>query len=117
MLLSNKIGVKVESKGNYLELLEQLRGVSSGLISSAVTSLEMEYGVLEWNDQLCQYEIVGEAVPRRAFLDYLERKAALISLDQRADIIAQKFSKWSEKELLSTDFGTQDNIATREWDY
>jgi hypothetical protein len=117
VLLSNKIGVKVESKANYLELLEQLSGVSSGLISSAVTSLEMEYGVLEWNDQLCQYEIVGEAVPRRAFLDYLERKAALISLDQRADIFAQKFSKWSEQELFSTDFGTQNNIATREWDY
>ena len=38
VLLSNKIGVKVESKANYLELLEQLSGVSSGLISSAVTA-------------------------------------------------------------------------------
>jgi len=117
VLLSNKIGVKVESKANYLELLEQLSGVNGNLISSAVTSLEMEYGVLEWSEQLCQYEIVGEAVPRRAFLDYLERKADLISIDQRADIFAQKFSKWSGQDLFSTDFGTKNHIATREWDY
>jgi hypothetical protein len=117
VLLSNKIGVKVESKANYLELLEQLSGANSSLILSAVTSLEMEYGVLEWNNQLYQYQIVGEAVPRRAFLDYLERKAALISLDQRADIFAQKYCKWSGQEIFSTDFGTKNNIATREWGY
>lgn len=117
VLLSTKIGVKIESKTDYLELLRQFSGVDIELITAAVGSLEREYGVLEWNDQLRQYEIVGEAVPRRTFLDHLERKAALIDSDHRANIFAQNYRKWNGQELYNTDFGPKNNIATREWDY
>ncbi|WP_242848797.1 hypothetical protein [Syntrophomonas palmitatica] len=117
VLLASKIGVKVELKVDYLILLGQFSGHNIETLSSAITSLEMEYGVLEWNDQLRQYEIIGEAVPRRTFLDYLERKAALINSDQRASIFAQNYRKWSGLDLFNTDFGTKNNIASREWDY
>ena len=116
VLLSTKMGVKVESKTDYLELLSQCSGLDIELITAAVGSLEREYGVLEWNDQLRQYEIVGEAVPRRTFLDYLERKAALIDSDQRASIFTQNYCKWIAQDLFGTDLGTRNNIATREWD-
>jgi hypothetical protein len=117
VLLSNKIGVKAETRNDYLDLLGEFCGLDIEPLTLAVESLEREYGVLEWNDQLRQYEIIGEAVPRRTFLDHLEGKAALIDSDQRADIFAQNYRKWSGLDLYNIDFGTKNNIATREWEY
>ncbi len=117
VLLASKIGVRVESKSDYLELLSQFSGLDIEPITGAAGLLEMEYGVLEWNEQLYQYEIIGEAVPRRTFLDHLERKAALIDAEQRVNIFAQNYRKWSGLDIYSTDFGTKNSITTREWDY
>lgn len=117
VLLANKIGTKVESKTDYFDLFAHFFGLKSGSVSEAALSLEKEYGVLEWNEQLNQYEIVGDAVPRRTFLDYLERKAALIDADQRANIFVQNYIKWGGRGLYNTDFGVKNDITTREWDY
>lgn len=117
VLIATKIGVKAESKEDYLQILAMFSGLEKDVISDAVRLLEYEYGVLEWNELIHQYEITGDAVPRRAFIAQLEAKVAKIDSHTRANIFSQNYKKWMEFEIYNTDFGPQNNITTREWNF
>lgn len=117
VLLSSKIGSKVSSAEECLGLLSTLGGLNLLECGQAVRSLERDYNVLEWNERLRQYEIIGDAAPKRAFVAYLRSKMSEVTHQQRAQIFAQKYMSWSEKRDYPTDFGSKHNITTREWNY
>lgn len=117
VLLAWKTGIKVESKQEYSAALALLGGISKGAIENAVKSLEAEFGVLEWNERINQYEIVGDALPRKAFVAWLEQKVAEIDASKKASIFSQNYVRWAEVEKEETDFGAQHQISTREWHY
>ena len=117
ILLASKIGVKIEDKQGYIDLLCEFTGLPLDSVGSITSSLELEYGVLEWNELLHQYEIIGNAVPRKSFLSYLAAKAEKIDSNERAEIFSQNYAKWSEKEVKETDFGKDKNSTTKEWNY
>ncbi|MBC7076683.1 MAG: hypothetical protein H5T98_11600, partial [Syntrophomonadaceae bacterium] len=85
-------------------------------VMQAVKSLEDEYGVLEWNEQFSQFVIVGEAAPRRAFMEYLRSKVAQVTSENRANIFSQNYVRWSQRELLNIDFDYQ-AITTRDYTF
>lgn len=116
VLISSKIGVKVTSKTDYLNALTMFTGMDIDTVTQAVRSLEAEYGVLEWNEQLNQYLIIGEAVPRRAFMAYLKSKIEQISSESRASIFSQNYARWKQKESLDIDFEKQ-AITTRDYTF
>ncbi len=117
VLLAAKTGVKVASKEDYLQVLAMFGGIEVEELVNAVHMLEYEYAVLEWNVLLNQYEIAGDAIPRRAFLDNLEAKVSEIDSQKRARIFRQNYKKWFQIDIYPTDFGNQNNITTREWNY
>ncbi len=118
VLISAKIGIKVESKQDYIQALVMLSGQKSESIETAVHSLEREYAVLEWNDLLNQYEIAGDAIPRKTFLQQLGVRAADIDSSRRAEIFTQKSVDWGVVgKTYNTDFGPENMISTREWNY
>ncbi len=117
VLLSAKTGVKVDSKEDSLQVLGMFAGIDTQDLVDAVRMLECEYAVLEWNDLLHQYEIAGDAVPRRAFLGSLKAKVSEIDSRKRADIFSQNYKRWSQVETYPTDFGPQNDITTREWNF
>lgn len=118
VLLSSKIGIKVESKQDYMAALAAFCGLEPAAVEIAVHSLEREYAVLSWNDMLNQYEIVGDAIPRSSFLAQLRRRALDIDSPMRARIFAQKYPQWGAlDETYDTDFGLANDISTREWRY
>jgi len=118
VLISAKIGIKVASKQDYIQALVMLSGLPTAALETAVQSLEREYAVLEWNDLLNQYEIAGDAMPRKTFLQQLGVRAADIDLSRRAEIFTQKSVAWGiVGETYNTDFGPENRISTREWNY
>lgn len=117
VLVSTKIGIRVDSKEDYLHALAELSGIEKQELAKAVQSLESEYAVLTWNKLLRQYEITGDAAPKRAFIAELEAKVADINSQRRANIFSQNYMKWSQLEIYHTDFGSESNITTREWNY
>ncbi len=117
VLVSAKIGIKVESKDDYLNVLAMFSGIEADEVYKAVRSLESEYAVLDWNERLRQYEIAGDAVPKRAFIAYLESKVADIDSQTRSEIFSRNYLKWTQKDVYSTDFGPENEISTREWNY
>lgn len=114
VLVSSKIGAKVSSKPDCFDVLAMFTGMSIDAVSQAVRSLEAEYGVLEWNELLNQYVIIGEAAPRKAFISYLESKVAQVTLENRANIFSQNYARWSQKESLDIDFDKR-NVTTKDW--
>lgn len=116
ILLSSKIGIKTSSREEYQIALAMLTGLEGKTIEQAVHLLESEYGVLEWNDLHHQFEIVGDAVPKRTFLDHLASKVEQIPLQERALIFSSNYAQWFEKEVLPTDFAAE-VISTKEWNY
>lgn len=117
VLMSAKIGYKVNSKEECCELLSVFSGLDNKTAQKAIELLEREYAVLDWNEQLRQYEITGDAVPRRAFLSYLEGKVSDIDNATREDIFIQNYKKWAQKEVYNTDFGPNNIVATKDWNY
>lgn len=116
ILLSSKIGLKTSSREEYQTALAMLTGLEKKIIDKTVNLLESEYGVLEWNDLLHHFEIVGDAVPKRAFLAHLASKVEEIPMQERARIFSSNYARWFEKEILPTDFAA-DEISTKEWNY
>lgn len=118
VLLSSKIGVRVESKRDCVEMVAVLCGLDPGSAETALELLEREYAVLEWNALLNQYEIVTDAVPRSKFLAQLRSEASSIDSAKRARIFAQKCIQWGiVADVYQTDFGAESRIFTREWNY
>lgn len=117
VLLAAKMGLRVASEAEYLEALALLTGLSSAETVSAVKKLSREFGLLEWNDVTHQFDIVGDAVPRRAFVAYLTEQIRQIGSEQRAGLFAQHIKKWFELNKFETDFGSTKEITTTEWHY
>ncbi len=117
IVLQQKIGIKVKAKDDYIQAMSMFCGISTDDAEAGVNLLEKEYGVLEWNGLLCQYEIVGDAVPRKSFLAKLMRKTEEIGSERRAQIFNASCKHWLEKEEYNTDFGVKNDIVTKEWNY
>lgn len=117
VLLSSKIGAKVASKEDCLGLLGELTGLDPSAVGSAVRALEGDYGALEWNERLRQYEIAGDAVPRRHFLTWLDSQASAVDAASRAAIFSRHGSEWLERRTYETDFGSDSSITTQDWKY
>ncbi|NLA23513.1 MAG: hypothetical protein GX879_00955, partial [Bacteroidales bacterium] len=117
VLLSSKIGFKIESREEYLEMLSLFSGVDMPIVKKEVSQLEAEFAVLEWNEVLNRFDIAGDSVPRKTFIAYLKREADKIDSGTKAEIFSQNYKKWSEKEMFNTDFGPDNDIPTKEWNY
>ena len=117
VLLTSKIGIKVDSREDYLDAIVMCSGLNNEATLKATKSLELEYGVLEWNQRLQQYEIAVESVPRRTFLAYLQERVAEIDFESRASIFSQNYGKWTDKKIFNTDFGSMKQITTQDWNY
>lgn len=119
VLLAVKIGIR-SSEGGYERIISLFSGLDFEVTSEAMHYLEDEYGILAWNPQLKQYEILGDAVSRRVFTEYVSNRVKNISQAQRADIFAQKMAEWNEKwnlKLFNLSYGSRYEISTRDWDY
>ncbi len=118
VLLMSKLSFRTASREDCLHALARLAGRDDKVTAAAVRSLEAEKGALSWNEGLHQYEIVGDAVPRAQFIAYLDGKVAEIPAPQRAQIFSENFARWfPDLEEFPTDFGSECQIATREWNY
>ena len=117
ILLQQKIGIRVTSKDDYIRAMSMFSGFDVKDAESGLNLLEKEYGVLEWNSLLHQYEIVGDAVPRRTFLANLDSKVKDIDLETRSQIFSANCKQWLEIGDFNTDFGEANEISTKEWNY
>lgn len=117
ILLIHKIGLKVSSKIEFNEVLCMFTGQTTEDVKKDVDSLVRNYGLLEWNDGINLYEIIGDAVPRRAFLLHLKDETDEITNEKCSELFCNKVKQWLELEDFQTDFNLKKDITTKEWKY
>lgn len=113
-----KVGVQTTSRDDCLQAISAFAGLSLAATTDAVRVLEREKGALSWNEALKQFDIVSDAVHIAEFTRYLADRVAGIPSAVRARLFCENFARWfPELEILSTDFGVEREIYTREWNY
>ena len=119
VLIASKVGLHVSDQAEANHGLAMLAGTSSQETTRALQKLISDYGVIGWNARFCQYEIIGDAVPRAAFDRWLREKASSISIDDRAGLFARHGQSWSPDHLreIKPDFAEELRIQTKEWRY
>jgi hypothetical protein len=116
-LLSTKVGFKVETKQECIQVLALFSGIDINRATEEIKNLESEHAVLEWNETLHRFDISGDSVPKKAFIAHLNTKAGKIDSKARAKVFSQYYMRWSGMVTYNTDFGPQNKIPTKEWHY
>jgi hypothetical protein len=116
-LVAYKIGLKLKTEQEAIQSLALLTDMGAATTQKAVEELKTEYGVLEWNQRFERYEIIGDAIPRSAFVSYLKKKVAAVRTDEVDDIFAAHGKKWTEQEDIDPRFAVAKGISTTEWRY
>lgn len=117
VLIAGKLGLKVTSQQEALTALVALIGCTPIQLENAVTELEDEYGVLEWNERFLRYEIIGDAVPRSTFIKFLKHKISGITPEQIEELFASRGKAWAGLDDIEPQFAAENNITTSEWKY
>lgn len=119
VLIASKIGLHVSDQTEANQAMALLAGTSSKETTQALQKLTNEYGVIGWNARFCQYEIIGDAVPRSAFDKWLRDQIGKLSKEDRAGLFARHGQSWSPDHLgeIKPDFAEERRIQTREWRY
>jgi len=117
VLIASKLGMKVTDQQEAHDALRALSGLSQSVIDQVTHELVSEYGVLEWNERFLRYEIIGDAVPRSAFLTFLRNKTQDISIEQVEEIFSAHCKVWAELKDEIPQFSAEHNISTPEWKF
>jgi hypothetical protein len=116
VLIASKVGLHVSDQTEANQALAMLAGTTPQETTRALQKLASDYGVIGWNDRFCQYEIIGDAVPRTAFDRWLREKASEIRPEQRAELFARHGQSWSPHlGEIKPAFGEERRIQTKEW--
>lgn len=117
VLIASKLGLKVTSQEEAHKAISALSGLNLKIIDQVTNELVSEYGVLEWNERFFRYEIIGDAVPRSAFLTFLKNKIQDISHEQADEIFSAHCKAWAELSDIDPQFASEYNISTSEWNF
>jgi hypothetical protein len=117
VLLAAKLGAKVTTRQETLDLFAALSGLSLEETNRSLHVLEKELAALEWNETTSSFDITGDSVPKRAFLAYLADTVENINLDERTAMFVQNYKQWMNLDKYPTDFGPLNRITTQDWCY
>lgn len=106
-------------RGDYDLLLRAFSGGSEGEHAASLLKLEHNLGVLEWSDELKQYELITDAATRGQYQKDLRKRVREVSSDTVKEIFVGRAKGWADSLLqdVSTSFGQENEIPTLEWTF
>jgi len=111
-----KMRVGRHSKSNMDLLLQQATSLSDQLLEEALNALSHDFGAIEWNDDLGQYELIADSSTRGQFQQWLRKQLVDVPTNLARDTFIRR-SKDTGLTHVETDFASEHNIATLEWSY
>jgi len=119
IMIAVKLGLKASNQQEADAALGLLSNLPQSTVSKALRELIGEYAVVEWNDRFCQYEILGDAIPRSHFVAFLRSRTqdTQYTFDRISEIFAAYMKNWAELEPIDPSFAATKNISTMEWQF
>lgn len=111
-----KMRVGRHSKPNMDLLLQQATLLSNQLLEEALNALSHDFGAIEWNDELGQYELIADSSTRGQFQQWLRKQLVDLPRNLARDTFILR-SKDTGLTHVETDFASEHDISTLEWSY
>lgn len=116
VLISSKVGLRVGAQNEANQALTLLAGTSTQETTRALQKLTGDYGVIGWNARANKYEIIGDAVPRAAFDNWLRDKVGNFTPEQLGELFVRHGKSWSPNlGEIKPAFAEELRIQTKEW--
>lgn len=115
VMILDKLRVTTKDKIQIDKLLQLCTDLSPHALDEALRYLVNDIGAVEWNRDLCQYELIADAATRGQFQQVLKRK--LISLDSSStgELFAARACIAGGIGDIETDFAESRDISSRDW--
>ncbi|MHB8993699.1 MAG: hypothetical protein ACYC63_00445 [Armatimonadota bacterium] len=117
VVIAAKLGLRVANRAEALEALAALTRTPASELAAAVRHLEREANVLQWDESLKAFAILGDTVPRAQFLGFL-RQSVSSSFDDLAKsrLFARQATDCCEAlGGLEADFAEESRIVSSDW--
>jgi hypothetical protein len=117
IVLSSKMGVNVESQDEAVLALSKLAGLAEIQVKQEIELLQNDYNVIEWDETVKFYDILGDSASRAQFLSFLRQKVVShYNEESKARLFMGKAATWFDLlKDLDCDFADENQITTKDW--
>lgn len=118
IVIAAKLIMKADSRDDAVQGLSWLSGFSPDIIQKELHNLQFELNLIEWDDSLCCFDILGDAIPKTQFINFLhQRRLNEYDTHRQEKLFPSSIDYLTDKLTadIETNFGELHNIKTREW--
>lgn len=118
IVIAAKLIMKADNRNDAVEGLGWLCGLTSDVVQKELDNLQFENNLIEWDNSLCCFDILSDAIPKTQFISFLhQRRLNEYDDHKQARLFVNIIDKLTDKLTsdIETDFGELHTIKTREW--
>ena len=117
IMILDKLRILTKEKAQIDRLLQLATGLNAKVLAEAFKYLSSDIGAVEWNRDLCQYELVADAATRGQFQQLLKKKLSNLDQDKIGDLFISKARLFGDLGDIDTDFALSREIYSRDWQF
>jgi len=118
IVVAAKLIMKADNRDDAMQGLARLSGLAPDIVQKELHSLQFELNLIEWDEALCCFDILGDAIPKTQFISFLNQRRRNEYDSQRQEkLFASSIDKLTGLLAadVETNFGDLHHIKTREW--
>ena len=112
-----KLGVRLPSREIYNYFLRLTAGVSEKVLNQTLANLTDDLGVLEWNSDFGQYELVQDAATRGQFMRLMRSRCSDPNIADAGKLFTNFGRTLCNLTYVETSFAPEQSITTQDWQF
>jgi hypothetical protein len=115
IMILDKLRIASKDKVQIDRLLQLATGLVERDLSAALLFLSNDIGVVEWNRDLCQYELVADAATRGQFQQVFKRKLLSLDREKIGELFTTRAKFFGDLVDIESDFSESKDISSLDW--
>ncbi|GGY63318.1 hypothetical protein [Marinobacter zhanjiangensis] len=112
-----KLGVRLPSRELYNYFLRLTAGVNETVLDETLANLTEDLGVLEWNPDFGQYELVQDAATRGQFMRLMRSRCSDPNIGDAGNLFVNFGRILCNLSYVDTSFANENLITTQDWKF